>query len=393
MIRRALPVLTILPLLVLATPAGAMRSTEKPAPAMKNAPPESFESPNAKDLLREAKDLWHIKEDFTGAMVKFNMAVAADPRDNDARLQRAHFFETLSILVIPSDKAKFEARAKLDFEHIADSDPDSLIAGIARDGLTRLAGKALIEARRVACPEAAVQLHARADALYGARQYPAAAVEYQKATAACPENAGYWVDFADSFYVMEEYDKAKELFVRALSVDPWNREAHRFLSDTELQLKNGEAAVHHLVLAVVSDPIYEAGWSALRTYADAMGRKWNRVYGDRRVDPGNADGIAWSAYGEAKSIMLESDARPASALAIERHAVKLALKAARNVEAATSQKPGAFWSMMARAERAGFLDEAIFIHLLDEASAQEYPAYREKNAERLISYLETVILP
>ena len=393
MIRRALPVLAILPLFVLATPAGAVRTTEKPAPAMKNAPPESFERPTAKELLREAKDLWHIKEDFTAAMMKFNQAVAADPTDNEARLQRAHFFETLSIIVIPSDKPKFEARARLDFEYITDSDPDSLIAGIARDGLNRLAGKALIEAKRVACPEEAEKIHARADALYGARQYAAAAVDYQKATAACPANAGYWVDFADSFYVMEDYEKAKELFVKALSVDPWNREAHRFLSDTELQLKNGEAAVHHLVLAVVSDPIYEAGWSALRTYADAMGRKWNRVYGDRRVDPGNTDGLAWSVYVEAKSNVLGADQKPASALAIERHAVKLALKAARGVEANSSQKPGAFWSMMARAERAGFLDEAIFIHMLDAASAQEYPAYREKNAERLVSYLETVILP
>jgi hypothetical protein len=49
--------------------------------------------------------------------------------------------------------------------------------------------------------------------------------------------------------------------------------------------------------------------------------------------------------------------------------------------------------MMARAERAGFLDEAIFIHMLDENSAAEYPAFRETHAERLVAYLETVILP
>jgi hypothetical protein len=73
--------------------------------------------------------------------------------------------------------------------------------------------------------------------------------------------------------------------------------------------------------------------------------------------------------------------------------VKTALKAAREIEANASKRPGAFWSMMSRAERAGYLDEAIFIHMLDAASAQEYPAFREKNAERLVSYLETVVLP
>jgi tetratricopeptide (TPR) repeat protein len=390
---RTLPVLTIITMFVAAPPAGAVRSTQKPGPMMQEGPADSFERPNAKELLQEAKDLWHMKQDYTAALHKFNAAIEADPTDNDARLQRAHFFEALSVMVIPSDKPKFEARAQLDYEHIADADPDSLIAGIARDGMTRLAGKSLIEPKRVTCPSEAESAHAHGDALYGARRYEDAAVEYEKATAACPNDAVYWVDFADAYYVMGNYVRAKELFVKALSVDPWNREAHRFLSDTELQLKDGEAAVHHLVLAVVSDPIYEAGWSALRTYADAMGRKWNRVYGDRRADPGNADGTAWTVYGEAKSSVLVADPKPASALAIEREAVKRALKAAREVEANSSQRPGAFWSMMARAERAGFLDEAIFIHMLDENSAAEYPAFREKHAERLVAYLETVILP
>jgi hypothetical protein len=32
------------------------------------------------------------------------------------------------------------------------------------------------------------------------------------------------------------------------------------------------------------------------------------------------------------------------------------------------------------------------MHLLDPALATEYPAFREKNAERLASYLETMML-
>jgi len=332
------------------------------------------------------------KQDYTGALAKFNAAMGADPKDNDARLQRAHFFEMLSVIVVPGDKAKFEARAQLDFETIAASDPDSLIAGVARDGLTRLKGKALVEAKRVECPQAAMEANARGDALYGAHLYADAAVEYEKATAGCPEDAAYWVDYADSYYVMGDYAKAKELFVKALAVDPWNREAHRFLSDTEAQLKNGEAAVRHMVLAVVSDPIYEAGWSALRTYADALGKKWNRVYGDRRPDPRSPDGVSWMAYEEAKANARTADAPPPSALAIEREAVKTALQASRTVEASASNGQGAFWSMMARAEHAGFLDEAIFIHMLDAELAGEYPAFREQNAESLASYLETVIL-
>jgi hypothetical protein len=81
-----------------------------------------------------------------------------------------------------------------------------------------------------------------------------------------------------------------------------------------------------------------------------------------------------------------------AAFAITREAVKTALKTAREPEAATSKGLGPFWSMMARAEDTGFLDEAIFIHMLDAALAPEYPAFRETNPERLASYLETLIV-
>jgi tetratricopeptide (TPR) repeat protein len=386
------PVLAILALSFAATTAGAMTTTPRSRSATMLGPVVTLERPDAKELLREAKDLWHIKQDYTGALSKFNDAIDADPSDNDARLQRAHFFEVLSEIVIPDAKAKFAARAQQDYEHIAAADPDSLIAGMARDGLTRLAGESFIEVRRVACPAPAMKAHARADAFYGARRFADAAAEYGKATGACPDNAAWWVDFADSYYVLENYEQAEELFVKALSVDPWNREAHRFLSDTELQLGNGDAAIHQLVLAVASDPIYEAGWSALRTYAAAMGRKWNRVYGTGKAQPGNADEAAWVAYRAAKANAREAHPEPASALEIEREAVKTALKTVRETEAGAPKTQGSFWSMMARADDAGFLDEAIFIHMLDAALAAEYPAFREKHAARLSSYLETVVL-
>ena len=52
--------------------------------------------------------------------------------------------------------------------------------------------------------------------------------------------------------------------------------------------------------------------------------------------------------------------------------------------------------VVAKQEFAGyweyFLDEAIFLHLLDASLSAEYPAFREKHAERLTAYVETVVL-
>ena len=388
MFRHTFPAGGALALLLAVSPAGAITSMPKVKSVSKPASAPDFERPDAQALLREAKALWHIDKDYNGALAKFNAAVDADPDDGDVRLQRGHFFEVLSSLVVPQDKEKFRELAQEDYEAIASSDPDSLVAGVARDGLTRLAGEEFLAAKTVECPATAIEVHARGESFYGAHRYADAIVAYEKATADCPEAGSWWVDFADSHYVIADYPRAKELFVRALTVDPWNREAHRFLADTELQLGNGDAAVHQLILTVVSDPMYEAGWSALRLYGTELGRKWKRVYGSRRAEPRGADAAGWVAYLNAKAGARSGS----SALAIERAAVKSALAAARNTEPGPSTVTGPFWGMIARAERAGYLDEAIFLHLFDGALASEYPDFREKHAERLATYLETMIL-
>jgi len=380
-IRCTVPVLATFAWMLAATPADAVTAKPK-RPAAVEVPEPAFERPDAKTLLRQAKDLWLIKEDFSGALAKFNAAVAADPDDNDVRLQRAHFFEVLAQIVVVADRPKFEERARSDFGQIIASDPESMVAGVARDGLTRMAGEPLIETKVVTCPAPAVSAHARANALYGARRYADAVAEYKQAAAGCPDSSSAWVALADSYYELEDYEQAKTYFIKALSVDPWDRQAHRYLSDTHVRLGDNEEAVHQLVLAVVSDPTYEAGWSALRTYATAIGRAWNRVHGDK---PGKADGGGWAAYAKAKASARRELGESASALAIEREAVKGAL------EKTSSAEP--FWSMLTRAEQRGFLDEAIFFHLLDANLAAEYPAFREKNAGRLTAYLETAILP
>ena len=207
---------------------------------------------------------------------------------------------------------------------------------------------------------------------------------------------------------------------------------HRFLADTEWHLKDGDAAVHEAALAVVSDPAYEAAWASLRNYANVTGRGWKRVYGvktlvaasDSKKGTGmdmsitlpvhegiasDPDGKGWIGYGafkagamsgtvvdhdaSGKPVVKKVDASTLTALDVERIAVRTTLQSLVEVTASTSAQPGPFWSMMTRADKAGFLDEAIFLHMLDEPLAKEYPTFREKNAARLVAYLETTIVP
>ena len=437
MLRRTATALVVVGMLVASLPAFAKRAKKpdavpKTESAAKAEPAAKVEPVDVTELLRQANELASLKRDYNGALAKFNQAVEAAPKDAAVRLQRAEFFEVVSGIVVPEEKEKFQNLAREDYKFIADDDPDSIRAGVARDGLTRLSGNELLKRESVTCSKETLSAHARAEALFDAGRYAEAAAEYETAAAGCPASADIWVHYADAFFMMGQYEKAKELFTKALSADPWIRSGHRFLADTEAKLRNGAAVIHELELAVISDPLYEAGWSALRTYATGMGRKWNRVFGTKTdvsrepdadgkknvtitlpaaatADTEDPDAGAWAGYGLVKASVLsgkvfdtddsgavvERDVDPdaMSALEIERESVKSAIRIARELDAAEGAKPARFWSMMARAEKAGYLDEAIFLHLFDAPLAAEYPAFREKNVEKLVSYLDTVIVP
>ena len=421
----------------LATAALTVLVGVMPAAAGDPAPPRPKD---VGELLQEALDLWHMQEDYNGALASFNRAVELAPSDAQVRLQRAMFFESVVELVGDDDKEKFRELARDDYTWVAEQDPDSTRAGISRDALTRLRGAPLLARPAVMCPKEAAAAHERAEAFYGARRFQEAVPEYEKASAGCPEAATYWVDYADAHYMLGTYDKAKELFERAVTVDPWLRSAHRFLADTEGHLGHGEAAVHQAALAVVSDPEYEAAWASLRGYADAVGRGWKRSYGvkpDVRKEPGSGDqkitialpeatsspsagkkagkskpvpdDIGWMSYSMSKALAFSGtviepgpkkkpversiDPKSTSALETERIAVRSGLDAWREQTKKRTPPDATFWSMMDRAEKAGFTDEAIFLHMFDAALAAEYAAYREKNAARLVEYLETLIAP
>lgn len=390
----------------------------------------------AQELSRQARELWRMKGDHDGALALYNQAVAAFPLDVDARLDRAIFFDVMLDFVRDEDVEKFKGLARDDYGWVADQDPDSVRSGVARDALTRLSGRTLIDPPSVPCTGDGAAACRRAESLWATERFTEAIVEYDKAAAGCPGTGFVWVNYADAYFGLGDYEKAKELFLKAIEVEPWNRSAHRFLADAESHLKNEDAAVHQSALAVVSDPQYEAAWASLRSYAGASARAWNRVYA-RKVavkasekDPSqisitfpsqetnsktgagrkkrkreasiSTDESSWTAYGIMKASTLmgavidvdESgatvkravDPKTMTALEIERIAV-------RNGLDVTQGSSARFWSMMKKAKEAGFLDEAIFLHLLDEPLAKEYPAFRDKNGPRLVEYLETVIVP
>lgn len=407
-------------------------------------------APQPAALVQQAQERWHLLGDATGALRLFNQAVDLSRGEPRIVLERAMFLEQVLPYVADEQAAAIKTQARSDYQQAATVDPDSIAAGIARDGLARIDGQRWFVVPDATCDRAALDAFRQAEKLFSASRYDEAIASYASATEACPESAEILVSFADAYFATGRYEQAAEIFEQALTVAPWHRSGHRFFADTLARLDRPGDGLVEAALAVVSDPTYEAAWGSLRSFAEGLGGTFGRVYGARGTvtvgegddggtavtislptadestaddhgsaadgddvaagpdeddDEVDADTVGWLMYGISKSLALTGTATddatgdggeavdtavgtaPRDAFEIERDAAEAALDGFDDGADADG-----FWGMMARAQTAGYLDEAIYLHLMDEQLVEPYLAFREQHAERLTTYLCTVVV-
>lgn len=373
------------------------------------------QTPSVDELLEKSLAAQQ-KGDYNGALQFLNQAVQAYPDSLPVRMRRLGFLEQIQGRGGSEDANRWiEGALVEDLRALARLEPDGRKGGIARDALAKLEGRELFPAPKVSCPDGAVVAMAEAERLLNARKLRESLPLYRKAVDACPDEPVFWIHYADAHYALGEYAEARTLFEKGLAKAPWYAPGHRFLADALAKSQNWEGGYHEAVLAVLSDPTYEAGWLTLRDFITGRDGVWQRVYGDKprvKIDGGKVNlnlpsdlsadrpaGAEWMMYGllKAGAALPEEPGKgekktgtaPKTPLERERTAVLGVLESRRS----PSAKPSPFWDMMDRADRAGFLDEAIYLHLLDEELVPAYREHREKNRERLVRYVETVLAP
>jgi tetratricopeptide (TPR) repeat protein len=373
-------------------------------------------SPGVDELLEKSVAAQQ-KGDYQGALQLLNQAVQIYPESLPVRMRRLAFLEQIRGRGGNEEANRWiEGALVEDLEALARLAPDGREGGIARDALAKIEGRELFPAPKVSCPDEAGVAMGEAERLLNARKIRESLPFYRKAVEVCPDEPVFWVHYADAHYVLGEMGEARTLFEKGLAKAPWYAPGHRFLADTLARSENWEGGYHEAVLAVLSDPTYEAGWLTLRDFITGRDGVWKRVYGDKprvKADGGKinlnmpssfsdkgSDGPVWMMYGllKAGAALPEepapgekkaAPAAPKTPLERERVAVLGVLEPRRP----KASSPSPFWDMMDRAERAGFLDEAIYLHLLDEELVPSYREHREKNRERLVRYVETVLAP
>jgi tetratricopeptide (TPR) repeat protein len=346
------------------------------------------------------------------AFKRANKALARDPENGDACAVRGMVL--MGATQVPDNPVRDQMMA--DAEQMlacaAAYAPASPLTAAAREIYSSIAGVSLVPEPDFECPAPALQSLAIAEQLFGVRDLEAAGIAYAQALDICPEAVPWWTMYGDVFFLQGENERAMEMYRRSLELDPCYWTAHRFLADALAEEGHEEEAHHHLALALSCNPDYSHVWDDLEDRTEGLRRPDARRPPTRAVEGNPALSLArrgafsgpvgvlygplkLSAQGEIAPLGDGTLAPPEerTPLAVERFAVRGVLAMLRQLDDGFDDPDYALWRLLDAAEREGYLDEAIFILMLDEALVPEFLEYREAHLHRLSDYVERHLAP
>lgn len=358
--------------------------------------------------------------DLTRARATLDAGIGDWPDDASLRIARSELLQNVLPATQRNDRPALLQTAETDLDAAIRIEPEGPFGGIARDRLRELHGRVLFAPRVFDCPAETHQTERIAHEAFMSGATAEALTRYEAALQGCPDNAHLRVRYGTALFTAGDLAGARRQLLEALQGDAWNRIGHRFLTGVYLRTGDRPAAYRSAMMSVLSDPTYNAGWTALREVTQSLGGRWHWQPSVRAVvtkgDNGkphvvfpsefrhHTEGLKsfWLAlalaegaeFGGATSFggrALRPDA--ATALDRDRARLEVALDFGEKIAKESPAKDSRLRRVFDAARRQGFLDEAIFVHLLDERLAREYPAFRERRFERLVKYLSTFVAP
>jgi tetratricopeptide (TPR) repeat protein len=364
----------------------------------------------------------------------YNAAVAAAPNNPEPRAARCLYLGELAERSRTKEEwQQLRRRALADCEHALNTATDGRRIANTLDLLRVLDWRTTWFQKKDACPENAQKAESAAYKAFITRQHSDAVVQYKAAVDACPNNASLWVQYGHTYMMMGDLPQAERYMLEGVKRDRWQRSGNLFLSDLYRSQGQLDLAYKHAALSVVSDPTYELGWEQLKELAKARGREWRRVVNRRAVvvikeatplislplgtvleapESGFWVGLALTeAYGSRPGSkpqvfmgvgddiaatlrgLIQNGRTFPDQLKADRERVKMTLDFEREAIAKDPKKASLLTEVMQEAVDKGYLDEAIFLSLFEFRLLTDYVEYREKNAERLLDYIATILAP
>ena len=373
--------------------------------------------------------------DSRGILNSYNATIAADPNNVEVRAARCMLLGELAER--GRDKQEWQdlrERALADCDHVLKTAKDGRRIANTLDIARSIEWRMLYIPKQYPCPEEARKASEAAYDLFRARKFTESLTEYKLAIEGCPEDASQWVEYGHTYMMMGDLKQAEFYMSEGVKRDRWQRSGNLFLSDLYRMQGQIDFAYKYAALAVISDPTYEFGWEQLKELAKAQGREWRRVVNRRAVVAAEANGNPrisfplgtdlnipeiqfWLGLALVEASEINSSVKPRvflgighdlaamlrqmrnlgssdpKALDYDRNRVKKNIDFQRDLIAKDPKKDSVLTEVVEEAIQKGYLDEAIFLSLIDWRLLPEYLDYRERHADRLLDYIAVFLAP
>ena len=254
------------------------------------------------------------------------------------------------------------------------------------------------------------------EAAFAKGEFPKALEMYQRALELDPKRYEAALYIGDVYFKTADQLKACEWFARAVAINPDRETAYRYWGDSLMKQAKVTEAGDKFVEAFIAEPynrLARAGfvdWGARvnmklahpRVEFPASVSKKNESQTTITLDPamlgkGDKDGSsgAWMIYSLTRASWTTSEfAKQYPNEKEYRHSLKeeaAAIRAAlKSLE--TKKTSDASLQILKKLDSEGLLEAYILLAMPDAGIAQDFPAYREANADKLRTYVKQYVL-
>jgi tetratricopeptide (TPR) repeat protein len=375
------------------------------------------EKPTKEDPARQQAMQLFSQGKFVEAMPLFEALVADHPSDIAVRERWAWcVFEYAGTLPDPKQRKRVRARARsiaVEAKGLGDnSQLLQIMLEQPEDGGSELA---FSDSKEVDTAMKAAEADFSRGELDKARE------GYMRALLMDPNNYSAALFIGDVFFKQHTYGSAGEWFARAIQIDPDRETAYRYWGDALVALGKEDEARSKFIEGIVADPYTRRSWTGLqnwlkrnklvlnnvelkdRSSVTVKDEKNINITLDSSLGKDDPDAQAWVSYSLDRAAWQTGKSekefpnipRDRRTLQEEAHALNFmitVLKEQKDYEKKLPKLDPSLQSLI-KIQEAGFLDPFVLLNRADAGIAQDYPAYRAANRDKIRNYLDKFVVP
>jgi tetratricopeptide (TPR) repeat protein len=236
-----------------------------------------------------------------------------------------------------------------------------------------------------------------------------------------PNNYDAALFLGDVYFVKKDYSAAGEWFSRTVAINPNHETAYRYWGDALAKQGKYAEARQKYIEAVVAEPYTRASWNGINKWTQFVKQPlaWYKIQSPNalqikdskniniNIDASSLDkkdgSSAWFIYELARASWVNggtsfkkefpNEKEYRHSLKEETQALGLVADSAEQAEKEKHEKLNDNLKALVKLKHAGFLEAYILFNAADAGIAQDYQGYRKDHRDKLIQYLNEIVVP